>query len=128
VLRPTPTATWSAPSLTPSGPPRQTASASESLTRGTAGWDGGVFNRFDLACGYGLKAQLLGDARIAADRRRERSRALDLAIDHLRRLVATGYRPRLWFENEPQLEPLRSRPDFQTLLMDLAFPAEPFAH
>jgi hypothetical protein len=28
---------------------------------------------------------------------------------------------------DPDLDPLRSRPDFQLLLMDLAMPAEPFA-
>jgi hypothetical protein len=28
---------------------------------------------------------------------------------------------------DPDLDPLRSRPDFQLLMMDLAMPAEPFA-
>ena len=30
------------------------------------------------------------------------------------------------FRNESGLNPIRSRPDFQLLLMDLAFPADPF--
>jgi len=29
---------------------------------------------------------------------------------------------------EKALGPLRARPDFQLLMMDLAMPAEPFAH
>ena len=28
---------------------------------------------------------------------------------------------------DPDLDPVRSRPDFQMLFMDLAFPKEPFA-
>jgi tetratricopeptide (TPR) repeat protein len=48
------------------------------------------------------------------------------AMAILRRILAEGYRaPEL--NNESSLEPLRSRPDFRDLMMDTAFPAEPFA-
>ena len=30
-------------------------------------------------------------------------------------------------KTDPDFDPLRSRPDFQALLMDLAFPVDPFA-
>jgi len=52
---------------------------------------------------------------------------LDRAMDVLRRAVANGYRnlPRL--ERDPDLDPLRQRPDFRLLMLELAFPADPFA-
>jgi tetratricopeptide (TPR) repeat protein len=44
----------------------------------------------------------------------------------LRRIVAEGYHaPEI--SNESCLDPLRSRPDFQLLMMDVAFPGYPFA-
>ena len=49
-------------------------------------------------------------------------------MDTLRRAIAAGYRPVDWMRRDPDLAPLRSRPDFQLLMMDLSFPAEPFAH
>lgn len=48
------------------------------------------------------------------------------AIEMLRRAVATGYRDVNWMRRDPDLDPLRSRSDFQVLLLDLAFPADPF--
>ena len=45
----------------------------------------------------------------------------------LRRAVAAGWREAAWMMADPNLIPIRSRPDFQLLLMDLAFPADPFA-
>jgi eukaryotic-like serine/threonine-protein kinase len=51
---------------------------------------------------------------------------LDRAIDSLRRAVAAGYHPVGWLEHDQDLTPVRSRPDFQSLMLDLSFPAEPF--
>jgi serine/threonine-protein kinase len=51
----------------------------------------------------------------------------DRAMDLLRRAVAVGYRDPVMFRSETALDPLRSRDDFRLLLMDMAFPAEPFA-
>ena len=42
------------------------------------------------------------------------------------RAVAAGYRNLAWMRTDTDLDPLRSREDFRLLLMDLAFPAEPF--
>jgi serine/threonine-protein kinase len=53
---------------------------------------------------------------------------LGRAMDVLRRAVAAGYRSFDWMRRDPDLVPLRSRPDFQLLMMDLAFPDDPFAH
>ena len=48
------------------------------------------------------------------------------AMAVLRRLIAGGYHaPEL--RNESCLDPLRTRPDFQRLMMDVVFPAVPFA-
>jgi eukaryotic-like serine/threonine-protein kinase len=52
---------------------------------------------------------------------------LDRAMDTLRRAVAAGYRSVAWIGRDPDLDPLRSRPDFQLLMLDLDFPDDPFA-
>jgi hypothetical protein len=44
----------------------------------------------------------------------------------LRRAVAAGFADIAHIRADPDLDPLRSRADFQTLLMDLAFPTNPF--
>jgi serine/threonine-protein kinase len=51
---------------------------------------------------------------------------LKRAIDALRRAIASGYCDVNWIRRDPDLDPLRSRSDFQDLLLDLAFPADPF--
>jgi hypothetical protein len=51
----------------------------------------------------------------------------DRAIDDLRRAAAMGYRSPAAYRYEPALGSLRGRDDFHLLLLDLAFPADPFA-
>ena len=51
----------------------------------------------------------------------------DRAMSWLRRAVTMGYGNLDSYRNETALDPLRHRPDFQLLMMDLVFPAEPFA-
>jgi serine/threonine-protein kinase len=50
----------------------------------------------------------------------------DTAIDHLKKAVAQGYRDASAFQNQDALDPIRDRPDFLMLLMDLAMPRAPF--
>jgi hypothetical protein len=45
----------------------------------------------------------------------------------LSQAVGMGYRNANAVRTESVLDPLRDRPDFQLLMMDLAMPAEPFA-
>jgi hypothetical protein len=45
----------------------------------------------------------------------------------LRGAIDFGYRDLDQLRSDVDLKPLRSRPDFQLLMMDLAMPAEPFA-
>jgi hypothetical protein len=52
---------------------------------------------------------------------------LGRAMEMLRRAVAAGYRDLAWMRRDPDLEPLRELPDFQFLMLDLAFPTQPFA-
>jgi serine/threonine-protein kinase len=52
---------------------------------------------------------------------------LDRAMVVLRRAVAAGYRNVTWMKRDPDLDPLRARPDFQILMADLAFPSDPFS-
>jgi tetratricopeptide (TPR) repeat protein len=109
-----------------------TGPALEALNRAIAiievalGEDNEVLIQYDLACAYTIKVGLLGRDPVALSHPQEMSRAADLAIDRLHRLVALGYRPRHWFEHDPQLDAIRGRADFQLLMMDLAMPADPF--
>jgi hypothetical protein len=51
----------------------------------------------------------------------------DRAMELLRRAVAMGYRRADALRTEATLGPLRDRDDFRLLMLDLAFPADPFA-
>jgi tetratricopeptide (TPR) repeat protein len=51
----------------------------------------------------------------------------DHAMKWLRLAVAVGYRNPTTYRTETALDPLRNRHDFRLLIMDMAFPTEPFA-
>jgi serine/threonine-protein kinase len=51
----------------------------------------------------------------------------DRAMAALRRAVAAGFRDAGQLRTDLEFEPIRDRDDFRLLIMDLAFPAEPFA-
>jgi eukaryotic-like serine/threonine-protein kinase len=68
-------------------------------------------------------AGLPGSGVPAIERPLEAGRALEL----LRQAVAKGFRQLDWLRSESALDSLRSRSDFQLLLLDLAMPADPFA-
>jgi hypothetical protein len=83
-------------------------------------------DRYNLAC---VRAQLGGLAAVpgsgisVAEGQAETERAMQW----LHRAVAAGYRNVALMQTDPDLDPLRSRPDFQLLMMDLAMPDDPFA-
>jgi hypothetical protein len=52
----------------------------------------------------------------------------DRAMLTLRRAIAGGYRNVINMKGDLDLEPLRARPDFRALIMDLEFPNAPFSH
>ena len=46
----------------------------------------------------------------------------------IRRAIEAGYANFVWIRTgDPDLKPIRSRPDFQAVIMDMALPVEPFA-
>jgi hypothetical protein len=67
-------------------------------------------------------AGLPGSGVPATERPPEAGRAMEL----LRQAVAKGFRQRDWLRSEAALDSLRSRTDFQMLLLDLAMPDGPF--
>jgi hypothetical protein len=48
------------------------------------------------------------------------------AMAALRHAASMGYRNPDAYRTESALDPLRNRPDFRALMMDLVFPARPF--
>ena len=79
---------------------------------------------YSLACKHALLAGVLAASPLAA---REARAEADWAMDALRRAADRGYRNLSNMRSDTDLEPLRPRPEFQALLMDLAFPDWPFA-
>ena len=78
-----------------------------------------VITVYNLACTDSLLSGLaIGSERDALAVR---------AIATLRRAVAAGFRDLNALRTDIDLDPVRSRPDFQTLLLDAAFPAKAFA-
>jgi hypothetical protein len=64
------------------------------------------------------------NAAVGAD---ERGEYADRAMATLRHAAAAGSIGAGGLQSVPEFAPLRSRADFQLLMMDLAMPAEPFA-
>ena len=81
---------------------------------------------FSLACARATLAAAAGRAGPVPSAA-EAPRLADRAIDDLRHAAAMGYRSPAAYRHEPALAPLRGRDDFRLLLLDLAFPADPFA-
>jgi eukaryotic-like serine/threonine-protein kinase len=81
---------------------------------------------YNLACTHAALAGIAAEpgSEMTADERRAEA---EQAMQWLRRAVAAGYRNVGFMRSDNSLNPLRSRPDFQVLMMDLAMPVEPFA-
>jgi len=86
-------------------------------------------NKYNLACAQASLASLL------ALRPGEQSGAeadsvashLDRAMEGMRTAAAAGYRRTAAMRKDPDLEPPRTRRDFQLFMMDLEFPERVFA-
>jgi hypothetical protein len=87
---------------------------------------------YDAACLFAAlaKLSLQDQGRTVAERQRLSHRDLERALDFLDRMRAPGELGKMIpldeIRNEPLLDPLRSHPRFQLLMMDLAFPDSPF--
>jgi serine/threonine-protein kinase len=81
---------------------------------------------YNLACDHAKLAHvsaLSGSGMSAVEGRAEAERAMQW----LHRALARGYRNVALMRRDPDLDPLRSRDDFQLLMMDLSMPDDPFA-
>jgi serine/threonine protein kinase len=85
-------------------------------------------DRYDIACAHARIASLIAaELGRAQSSPAEARRHVDLAIAALRQAIEDGYRDVHTVSTDNDLDPLRSRPDFQQLIADLAFPDNPFA-
>jgi serine/threonine-protein kinase len=92
-------------------------------------------NCYDGACLFGAlaKLSLQDQGKTLAERQRQSQRDLERALDLLGAIRAPGEYTKEAIplvlddiRREPLLDPLRSHPRFQLLMMDLAFPDDPF--
>jgi tetratricopeptide (TPR) repeat protein len=88
-------------------------------------WRGGE-ERFLSACAHAALAGLAGQAGAGVAAAEGEEQAAQ-AMGSLHKAVAMGYRSRDAYRNEDALDPLRDRPDFRLMMMDLALPADSFA-
>jgi hypothetical protein len=75
---------------------------------------------------YSTACMFAGLSELCASERESRS-AGDRAMASLRQAVAAGYRDIAELTKDSKLDPLRKRPDFRSLIMDLDFPTDPIA-
>ena len=78
---------------------------------------------FELACCHATLGGLVGPGSSSGEALALADRAMEL----LRDAYALGYRDVVAYRNDPGLDAVRQREDFRLLMLDLAFPAEPFA-
>jgi serine/threonine-protein kinase len=81
---------------------------------------------YNLACTNAVLADIAIEP-VSGMTAAEGRAAAERAMEWLHRAVARGYRNVALMRRDHDLDPLRSRPDFQLLMMDLAFPDDPFA-
>jgi serine/threonine-protein kinase len=79
---------------------------------------------YNTACYLALASTITDPAEGPAEVDRQR-RDADRAMDTIRRAIGRGWGG-AELRTDPDFDSLRSRPDFRALLMDLAFPADPF--
>jgi hypothetical protein len=81
---------------------------------------------FLSGCAHAALAGLAGRAGSGVSAADAKS-AAETAVAELQKAVAEGYRNLDAYRYEDALDPIRNLPAFRGLLLDLAFPADPFA-
>ena len=86
---------------------------------------------YDAACVHAALArlELRDEGKPAVERRRLADQDLERALEHLDKARAGEFQGTVRLEEirrETLLDPLRTNPRFQLLMMDLTFPARPF--
>jgi tetratricopeptide (TPR) repeat protein len=107
---------------------RPAAAADAALER-RAHWPEDPNELYAVACDLALCIPLIDQGRGdgADERRAERRKYLDLALETLRQAIRAGYGDIARMRSDPDLDPLRSSEEFQSLVSDLTFPTDPFA-
>jgi eukaryotic-like serine/threonine-protein kinase len=80
---------------------------------------------YDLACSQSLLSGLASDAGSGLTAAEGHAEA-DQAMKSLRRAVAAGWKDSAHMRADTDLDPVRNRPDFRALMMDLVFATKPF--
>jgi serine/threonine-protein kinase len=108
----------------------RTAEAVASIRRAVAIWmrlsSRNPYDLYNLSCSHAKLAGLAAEPNSGMTPAEGRAEA-DRAVDWLRQAVAAGYRKLAVLRTDHDLDPLRSRDDFQLLMMDLAMPDDPLA-
>jgi tetratricopeptide (TPR) repeat protein len=105
------------------------AEAAASVRESQRHWPATKDQLFDVACTLAQCVSLVRRDNVVptAEEEAERRRYAEMAMGALRQAVSYGKTDLALIQREPALDPLRSRVDFRAMLMDLAFPAVPFA-
>jgi tetratricopeptide (TPR) repeat protein len=84
---------------------------------------------YTLACTCARSTELAGGshAQAVGATGNETEGLSNRAMEALRRAIAAGYKNRDLLDRNHDLDSLRLRADFQALMMDVAFPSEPFS-
>jgi serine/threonine-protein kinase len=91
-------------------------------------WPGHPVELYNVACELALCVPLVGkgQADLTAAEQAQRRAFGDRAIEALRQAGRAGFKDHSTLKTDRDLDPLRLREDFRVLLMDLAFPTDPF--
>ena len=95
--------------------------AEDELKRSPQVWAGLLLH--DLACSHILWSAAGREGAIGPAEREARTRR---AIAVLRRAITAGHADLMQVRRDPVLDPLRRRRDFEEMILDLSFPADPF--
>jgi hypothetical protein len=85
---------------------------------------------YGVALEYAQNARLTGKlpTKLAADQLQDRRRRFEAgALDMLRQAAADGFKDAARLRSESAFEAIRSYPEFQAILVDIEFPAQPFS-
>ena len=83
-------------------------------------------NIYDLGCSQSLLSGVAPDAGAGLTAADGQAMA-DQAMNSLRRAIAAGWKLWTHMGADTDLDPIRSRPDYRMLELDMAMPADPFA-
>lgn len=88
----------------------------------------GPVELYNVACAHAVLASLISaEPQISPSDRSLVAQHLDQAMEDLRKALRRGYSNHRMLTTDPDLDPLRSRAEFRSLVSDPTFPVDPFA-